>query len=71
MNIHLLQNSITFNADTTITVKYSDNETVVSNPRPVSTGWASYKDGKYTNLAPLVISQNTQIVLADIDYKIK
>ena len=55
--------AITFNADTTITVKYSDDETVVSNPRPVSTGWASYKDGKYTNVAPLVIPQNTQIVL--------
>ena len=55
--------SITFNADTTITVKYSDDETVVSNPRPVSTGWASYKDGKYTNVVPLTIPQNTQIVL--------
>ena len=55
--------AITFNEDTTITVKYSDDETVVSNPSPVSTGWASYKDGKYTNVAPLAIPQNTQIVL--------
>lgn len=55
--------SITFNPDMSVTVTYTDTTTVTSDTPPKQYGWASYKDGVYTDASPLVIATNTQIVL--------
>lgn len=55
--------SITFNPDMSVTVTYTDATTVTSDTPPSTTGWASYKDGTYTDISPLVIAPNTQVVL--------
>lgn len=55
--------SITFNSDLSVTLTYSDDTTVTSDTPPKQYGWASYKDGVYTDASPLVIAQNTQVVL--------
>lgn len=55
--------SITFNPDLSVTVTYTDSTTVTSDTPPSTTGWASYKDGTYTDASPLVIAPNTQVVL--------
>lgn len=55
--------SITFNPDLSVTVKYTDNTTVTSDTPPKQYGWATYKDGQYTDVAPFTIPTSTQVVL--------
>lgn len=55
--------SITFNPDLSVTVTYTDETTVTSDTPPKQYGWATYKDGVYTDTTPLTIAANTQVVL--------
>lgn len=55
--------SITFNPNMSVTVAFTDETDVTSDTPPKQYGWASYKDGVYTDISPLVIATNTQVVL--------
>lgn len=55
--------SIVFKQDQSVTVTYSDNSTVSSEPPPTQYGWGVYKDGQYGELTPLSVSIGSQLVL--------
>ena len=55
--------SIIFNSDLSVTVKYTDASTVTSGTPPVQYGWGTYKDGQYSDTSTLNISINTEQVL--------
>lgn len=55
--------SIKFNSDLSVTVKYTDGFTVTSGAPPVQYGWGTYKDGQYSDISTLNISINTEQVL--------
>ena len=55
--------SIVFNSDLSVTVTYTDASTVTSGTPPKQYGWGVYKDGQYSDISPLTIPTNTQVVL--------
>lgn len=55
--------SIAFNSDLSVTVTYTDASTVTSGTPPKQHGWGVYKDGQYSDISPLTIPTNTQVVL--------
>lgn len=55
--------SIVFNSDLSVTVTYTDASTVTSGTPPKQCGWGVYKDGQYSDISPLTIPTNTQVVL--------
>ena len=55
--------SIVFNSDLSVTVTYTDATTVTSDAPPKQYGWGVYKDGQYSDISPLTIPTNTQVVL--------
>lgn len=55
--------SILFNSDLSVTVTYTDATTVTSDAPPKQYGWGVYKDGQYSDISPLTIPTNTQVVL--------
>ena len=55
--------SIAFNSDLSVTVTYTDESTVTSGTPPKQYGWGVYKDGQYSDISPLTIPTNTQVVL--------
>lgn len=55
--------SIVFNSDLSVTVTYTDSSTVTSGTPPKQHGWGVYKDGQYSDISPLTIPTNTQVVL--------
>jgi len=55
--------SIVFNSDLSVTVTYTDASTVTSGTPPKQHGWGVYKDGQYSDISPLTIPTNTQVVL--------
>lgn len=55
--------SARFNSDLSLTLTYTDNTTTKSDTPPNQYGWATYKDGQYTDASPYNIPVNTQIVI--------
>lgn len=55
--------SIVFNTDGSITVNYTDDSTVTSGIPPKSFGWGVYRDGQYSQIAPLSIPTGSQVIL--------
>lgn len=55
--------SFKFNPDLSLKLTYSDNTTAESDIPPNQYGWATYKDGQYTDASPYNIPINTQVVI--------
>ena len=55
--------SASFNSDSSLTLTYTDDTFTKSNIPPNQYGWATYKDGQYTDASPYNIPINTQIVI--------
>lgn len=55
--------SIVFNPDLSVTVTFTDDTTVASEPPPVRYGWGTYKDGQYVSGSVFTIPINNQNVL--------
>ena len=55
--------SAKFNSDLSLTLTYTDNTTTKSDTPPSQYGWATYKDGQYTDASPYNIPINTQVVI--------
>lgn len=54
---------ITFNADGSATVAFTDGTSVTSTPPPKKYGWGVYRDGQYSQSSPLLIAVNNTVVL--------
>lgn len=55
--------SLTFNANKSLTATFSDATTVVSSVPLKTTGWATYKDSQYTDTTTLNVPVSTEQVL--------
>lgn len=55
--------SVTFNANQSLTFTYTDATTVTTNTPNIKQGWGTYKDSQYTDTSTLNIPINTEQVL--------
>lgn len=55
--------SLSFKSDASILVTYTDATTLTSTIPPNPHGWATYKDGQYTDTTPFNIAVSSQVVI--------
>ena len=56
-------NAVEFNNDGTLKLTMSDSSEITSNSPPQLTGWATYKDGQYTEATPLTVPSASTLVI--------